>query len=308
VIAVEKANPGNVIEVTRFVILSDHLIDAFFEFGAANAGKTFLIYAVGPNGTSRNLTALPQGAPTGCPTGNEQGIQVGFTCARAAPPPPGPGPASFATINECRLERSPTGALSLVISGSRFKPGATLTVGGETPKKMKFKNAEPNEPGAFRTVVAKGRVCDGLPGALVITNPGESPSTPVQCNVSCTTALSAREESVTATREAPATPIEPPPIVDMAVVNTCQLERSNTGVFRLVITGQNFALDAAVQIGVTTFGKLKFQDPDPAVFSRFRRIVVKGKVCKVMPGPIVVTNAAPPSRPSLAFQCNLSCN
>jgi hypothetical protein len=185
VFAVEKGNPGNVIEVTRFVILSDHLIDAYFEFGAANAGKTFLIYASGPNGTSRNLTELPQGAPVGCPTGNEQGIQVSFTCASVAPPPPGPAPASFASISECRVERSESGAISLVISGAHFKQGAALTIGGITPKKLKFKDADPNEPGSFRTIIAKGRVCNGLPGALVVTNPNESPSTPVQCNRTC---------------------------------------------------------------------------------------------------------------------------
>jgi hypothetical protein len=185
VFAVEKGNPSHVIEVTRFVILSDHLIDAYFEFGLANAGKTFLIYASGPNGTSRNLTALPQGAPVGCPTGNEQGIQVSFTCASVAPPPPGPAPASTALISECRVERSDAGVISLVISGRHFKQGATLTIGGITPKKLKIKSADPSEPGFFRTIIAKGRFCLGLPGALVVTNPDEIPSTPVQCNVSC---------------------------------------------------------------------------------------------------------------------------
>jgi hypothetical protein len=50
---------------------------------------------------------------------------------------------------------------------------------------LKFKDADPNEPGSFRTIVAKGRVCNGLPGAIIITNLNEISSTPVQCNISC---------------------------------------------------------------------------------------------------------------------------
>jgi hypothetical protein len=165
--------------------LSDHLIDAYFEFGATSAGKTFLIYASGPNGTSRNMTSLPPGAPVGCPAGNEQGIEVTFTCTSVAPPPVDPAPGSFAIISSCRVERDAAGVFSLIISGRHFKEGATVTIGGVTPKKLKIKNADPNEPGSFLTIVARGRVCNGLPGAIIITNPNELPSLAVQCNVSC---------------------------------------------------------------------------------------------------------------------------
>lgn len=187
VFAVEKGNPANVIQVTRFVILSDHLIDAYFEFGAANAGKTFLIYASGPNGTSRNMTELPQGAPVGCPAGNEQGKEVTFSCASVAPPD-GAGDPTFpisALMQSCRLERSPAGAFSLIISGVHFKEGASVIIGGITPKKLKFKNADPGDPGAFRTIIAKGRICNGLPGATIIINPNEPPSIAFFCNQIC---------------------------------------------------------------------------------------------------------------------------
>src|SRR5205085_8170595 len=83
VFAVERGNPANVIQSRAFVIVNTNVIDALFDFGAANAGKTFLIYAAGPNGTSRNLTALPEGTPTPCPLGNEQGVQVTVTCKAA---------------------------------------------------------------------------------------------------------------------------------------------------------------------------------------------------------------------------------
>src|SRR5207253_8831486 len=83
VFAVDRNNPANVIQSKNFVIINTNVIDALFDFGGANAGKTFLIYATGPNGTSRNLTALPPGTPTPCPLGNEQGIQVTVTCKSA---------------------------------------------------------------------------------------------------------------------------------------------------------------------------------------------------------------------------------
>src|SRR5713226_2634502 len=67
VFAVEIGNPNNVIQASAIHILTSNLIDAFFQIGPANAGKTFLIFASGPNGTRRNLTTLPASAPAGCP-------------------------------------------------------------------------------------------------------------------------------------------------------------------------------------------------------------------------------------------------
>src|ERR1044071_562632 len=84
VFAVEAGNPSNVIQASAVQIMTPNLIDAFFQIGAANAGKTFQIFASGPNGTSRNLTALPANARAGCPLGNEQGIQVTLKCRAAS--------------------------------------------------------------------------------------------------------------------------------------------------------------------------------------------------------------------------------
>jgi hypothetical protein len=75
-------NPANTIQAESFVVINNNLIDAHFRFGAINAGKRFLIFVTGPGGTSRNLTALPPGAPAGCVLGNEQGIQASFTCGQ----------------------------------------------------------------------------------------------------------------------------------------------------------------------------------------------------------------------------------
>ncbi len=304
VFAVEKDNPSNVIQTTRFVILNENLIDAFFEFGATNAGKTFLIYANGPTGTSRNLTSLPQGAPVGCPIGNEQGIQATFTCTKIAPPIDQPIPV-VALITSCRVERSETGVVSLIISGSNFKAGATVTVRGMTPKKLKFKDGDISNPAFFRTIIAKGRVCNELPGALVVTNINEGPSAAFQCNTSCSTALSVQEDSTSTTEQDDA-----PPAPDVPLVNECRLERISNGSFRFFIGGQNLAAGATVRVGNMTLTNVKFRKPDSVNPGKFTKIICKG-VCPILPGIIVVTNPGTPVKPglpSVPFQCNRSCS
>ena len=78
VFAVEDGNPGNVIIATSFVLTSDNIITAQFNFGGPNFGNRFLIFVTGPGGTSRNLTGP---APAGVPPGNEQGNVIAFNCA-----------------------------------------------------------------------------------------------------------------------------------------------------------------------------------------------------------------------------------
>ena len=186
VFAVDRNDPNHVVQSSKWSILNPNLIDAVFEFGSVNAGKTFLIFVSGPNGTSRNLTVLPAGAHPGCPIGNEQGIVVTFACASVAPPPPPPPPVDQVppTLGTCRLERSSSGAVSLVIEADRIRSNATITVGGVTPKKLTFKDPT-LEADTFQKVVAKGtKVCRGLPGAIVITNSGEAPRA-FLCNERC---------------------------------------------------------------------------------------------------------------------------
>jgi len=185
VFAVDRNDPNHIVQSSKWAILSPNLIDAFFEFGSVNAGKTFLIFVSGPNGTSRNLTVLPAGADSGCPIGNEQGILVTFSCSVGVPPPPPPVDQIPPSQGACRLERSASGAVSLVITADRIRLNATISIGGVTAKKLSFK--EPTlEPDTFQKVVAKGsKVCRGLPGAVVITNPGEAPRTAFVCSERC---------------------------------------------------------------------------------------------------------------------------
>lgn len=86
-------------------------------------------------------------------------------------------------ITTCELERSPSGSVSLIIRG-RIKRDAKIVVGGVIPKSVKFK--QPDQTGAFfAKVIVKGRVCSGLPGAIMIGNPGEPCFKVIQCNATC---------------------------------------------------------------------------------------------------------------------------
>ncbi len=184
VFAVEKNNPSHVIAAQRFVILNGNLIDALFDFGQASAGKTFLIYVSGPNGTSRNLTQLPEGASANCPLGNEQGIQVSFTCRGSSAPDPPPAPPQVSRIDSCQIDRSSTGSLSLTLTG-RFFDGVAVTVGGASPKKMKMKG-QTQEANIYSKIILKGRICEGLPGMIAVLNPNGALSVPFHCNETCT--------------------------------------------------------------------------------------------------------------------------
>jgi hypothetical protein len=188
VYAVERGNPSNVIQSKAFVIINSNVIDALFDFTGANAGRTFLIYATGPNGTSRNLTALPAGAPTPCPLGNEQGIQVTVTC-KSTGGSGGAGGSGDSPItpaaDRCELQRDEIGNYSLLITGGKYPESFTLTIGGVTPKKIKPQDRDA-ATGMFQSIVVKKKVCNGLPGNVVITDAAGATVSSFFCNQSCT--------------------------------------------------------------------------------------------------------------------------
>jgi hypothetical protein len=186
VFALEVGNPSNRINA-QFVIFDNNTIDAFFNFGSANLGKTFLIFVQGPGGISRNLSALQPGQTCNV-LGNEQGIPVTFTCG-STPTPPGNGTGTdIPTIANCNVKRKPTGAFTLVITGDNIGVGATVTVGGGSARKTLFKNVNAGSQKATK-VILKGGICGLLPGAILIKNPGDSGGTsqPFACNATCAT-------------------------------------------------------------------------------------------------------------------------
>jgi hypothetical protein len=93
-------------------------------------------------------------------------------------------------VNGCDLRRNVSGAFILDVVGRNLKPGATVTVGGVTPKKIKFKGPDSGFPGGFLRMTLK-KVCQGLPGNIVVTNPSPAPgvpavsSQPFRCNEIC---------------------------------------------------------------------------------------------------------------------------
>jgi hypothetical protein len=185
VFAVELGNPNNVIQATRFVILNANLIDALFNFGSVNAGKTFLIFASGPNGTSQNLTTLPVGA-AGCPLGNQQGIQAFFRC-RTGTPSGGGGAADLAVVEGCSINRSASGKRSIEVTGRNFKNDAVLKIGDKSPKKLKFKGeVQTGSNISFTKIIGSGGFkCSMLSGAITVQNPGAAVSAPFTCNAAC---------------------------------------------------------------------------------------------------------------------------
>jgi hypothetical protein len=198
VIFQDTANPANKITIGlnpsasgQIKPLTCNLFDVFACFTSANAGKTFLVFAVGPGGTSRNLTAAVTGQPGApCPvTGNEQGFQPSFACNATAPIPCTPGTPGcntsqdIATVTGCHLDRSDTGQFFLDVTGTNIKSGATVTVGGVTPKKIKTViDGGTTGPTTLRLVK---KVCNGLPGDIIITNPGAPASQPKACSERC---------------------------------------------------------------------------------------------------------------------------
>jgi hypothetical protein len=190
VIFQDKANPANRITVGlnpsssgQVKPLSCQLLDVEVNFTSANAGKTFLVFVVGTGGTSRNLATAVAGAPAGCPLGNEQGFQVTFTCSSSTTPNPNPTP-DIAVVTGCKLDRQANGTFFLDVTGTNIKAGATATVGGIAPKKIKVVEVAPGTTNPTKLRLVK-KICGGLPGTVIITNPGGAASQPFNCTERC---------------------------------------------------------------------------------------------------------------------------
>jgi hypothetical protein len=169
VFAVEVGNPNNRISGTPFVIQGPGLIDAFFNFGTANAGKTFLIFVSGPGGTSRNLTSAVAGSPAGCALGNEQGVQVTFKCR--------PGTATGGTGSAPVIDNVTVADGALTVTGRNFSGEAIATINGTKVKKMKFKSAvTTGSSTSYNTLILRKNACGLLNGnaELKIANPDGS--------------------------------------------------------------------------------------------------------------------------------------
>jgi hypothetical protein len=72
------------------------------------------------------------------------------------------------------------------VTGRNIRAGATVSVGGRTPKKVKFLDLD-TQTNAFTKLTLKGKFCAGLPGVIIVTNPEPTggSSEPFQCNERC---------------------------------------------------------------------------------------------------------------------------
>jgi hypothetical protein len=185
VFAVDVANAANRINAQDFTVINANLVDAHFNFGSANAGKKFVVFVTGPGGTSRGLITAVPGQPAACALGNELGCLdcITFTCNAAVNPNPSPTP-DIAVVTGCKLDRQDTGQFFLDVTGTNIKEGATATVGGVTPKKIKVVEVAPGTTNPTKLRLVK-KVCNGLPGNVIITNPGAAASQPFNCTERC---------------------------------------------------------------------------------------------------------------------------
>ena len=185
----DKATGAIILPCAPFTIINNNLIDVNFCLTSASAGHSFLVFVTNQFGTSRNLTGPVTGQPGApCPTtGNEAGIQVTFACNAPGTPGTGGTPV-IANVTGCHLDRQDTGQFFLDVTGTNIKAGATATVGGVTPKKIKVVAVEPgtSNPTTLRPVK---KVCNGLPGNVIITNtvPNGGASQPFLCTEKCPT-------------------------------------------------------------------------------------------------------------------------
>jgi hypothetical protein len=182
----DKATGAIILPCAPFTIINNNLIDVNFCLTSAQAGHTFLVFVTNAFGTSRNTMGVVAGQP--CPiTGNEAGIQVTFACN--APGTPGTGGTPIiATVTSCKLGRQDTGQFFLDVTGNNIKEGATATVGGVTPKKIKVVAVETGTTNPTTLRLVK-KVCNGLPGNVIITNtvPNGGASQPFLCSEKCPT-------------------------------------------------------------------------------------------------------------------------
>ncbi len=199
VFAVENGNPNNVIQAKSFVILNNNIIDTNFDFRGQNPPKRFLIFVSGVTGTNRNLSERPAAAQTDCPLGNEQGVQVTFShfveffCTPDSPingmcpcRPSDPRKGCQPIISSCALKRNASGVFVLTLRVTGVERGSTLTINGQPPKKLAFKNPE-STSGLFHKVIVKGDLCAQLPGTIIVKTPGGEAYAAFDCRATCST-------------------------------------------------------------------------------------------------------------------------
>ena len=95
-------------------------------------------------------------------------------------------------LTRCNLRRDEaSGAFSLDVFGTNIKAGAAVTINGQVPKKVQFKDLATGSSDTFTRITLKKKICKSLNGAasIVVTNPGPNgqPSAALLCTATCPT-------------------------------------------------------------------------------------------------------------------------
>ena len=91
------------------------------------------------------------------------------------------------------------------------------------------------------------------------------------------------------------------------VVTGCLLKRTESGAFALVIKGASIQSGAAVEIGGITPKSVKYKRPEFPDGSTFTKVVATGRVCRALPGIIIITNPGPFGVSGFPFFCFEKC-
>ena len=106
------------------------------------------------------------------------------TCTAQDQPDLNLSPPPLPVVLACELNRSPAGIYTLHLIGHNFSQEAMVTINEVAPKKLKFKGDVAGEQGLVR-LVAKGRLCESLPGNVVVRNPNGLSGPAFNCNQRC---------------------------------------------------------------------------------------------------------------------------
>jgi hypothetical protein len=93
---------------------------------------------------------------------------------------------------------------------------------------------------------------------------------------------------------------------DVPTISNCNVKRKPTGAFTLVITGDNIGVGATVTVGGGSARKTLFKNVNAGT-QKATKIILKGGVCGLLPGAILIKNPGDSGGTSQPFACNATC-
>jgi hypothetical protein len=88
-------------------------------------------------------------------------------------------------------------------------------------------------------------------------------------------------------------------------ITSCEVKRTSSGSVTLVVTGEHFREGITATVGGVVPKKIKLKGAASTDGDEFTRLVLKGGICRGLPGDVVVT--VPGLGSSDAFPCESTC-